>query len=266
MVIFTDFMEKLGLNIQIAAESNLGLHRSANEDSFLVCRPDASSALACVADGIGSHTDGKLASSICCRDLLEWASGEKHLNDDPEAFLKNFFSRTNERIFERNYRESRLRPMGCTAVAAFFTRRLITILNVGDSRFYEYLPGRDEPLKQITVDHHPDDEILEKLSLVYNVNKDKLKHRVLLHSLGTRHEFMPDIFTVVPHPEAIYLLCSDGLSGHVPAERIAAVLSDRTLLPRKITSALIREALLCGGQDNITVITAKYAGEENGIA
>ena len=156
--------------------------------------------------------------------------------------------------------------MGCTAVAAFFTRRLITILNVGDSRFYEYLPGREEPLKQITIDHHPDDEILEKLSRAYNVNKDNLKHRVLLHSLGTRHEFMPDIFTVVPHPEAIYLLCSDGLSGHVPAERIAAVLSDRPLSPRKITSALIREALLCGGQDNITVITAKYTGEENGIA
>ncbi len=266
MVFFTDFMEKLGLNIQIAAESNIGLHRSDNEDSFLICRPDAESALACVADGIGSHTDGKLASSICCRDLLEWASDGKHFTDDPEDFLKDFFTRTNEKIFERNYRESRLRPMGCTAVAACFTRRLITILNVGDSRFYEYLPGRDEPLKQITIDHHPDDEILEKLSEVYNVKKDNLKHRVLLHSLGTRYEFMPDIFTVIPDPDAIYLLCSDGLSGHVPEERIAAVLSDRTLSARKLTSALVREALLCGGRDNVTVITAKYTGEENGIA
>ena len=266
MVILTDFMEKLGLNIQIAAESNIGLQRSANEDSFLVCRPDAESALVCVTDGIGSHADGKLASSICCRDLLEWASDDKHDKRDPETFLKDFFSRTNEKIFERNYRESRMRPMGCTAVAAFFTRSLITILNIGDSRFYEYLPGREEPLKQITADHHPDDETLEKLSAAYKISKNSLKQRVLLHSLGTRHEFMPDIFTVKPQPGAVYMLCSDGLSGLVPAERIAAILADSALPVRKLTSALIREALVFGGQDNVTVITAKYTGDFNGLA
>ena len=151
--------------------------------------------------------------------------------------------------------------MGCTAVAAFFTRSLITVLNIGDSRFYEYLPGRDEPLKQITTDHHPDDETLEKLSAAYKISKNSLKQRVLLYSLGTRHEFMPDIFTIVPLPGAVYMLCSDGLSGFVPEERIAAILSESTLPVRKLTSALIREALVFGGQDNVTVITAKYTGE-----
>ena len=102
---------------------------------------------------------------------------------------------------------------------------------------------------------------MEKLSAAYKISKNSLKQRVLLYSLGTRNECMPDIFTIVPQPGAVYMLCSDGLSGLVPEERIAAILSDSTLPVRKLTSALIREALVFGGQDNVTVITAKYTGE-----
>lgn len=156
--------------------------------------------------------------------------------------------------------------MGCTAVAAFFTSDLITVLNIGDSRFYEYLPGREQPLKQITLDHHPDGEVLERLSAVYHIDKSNLQRRVLLHSLGTRQDCSPDIFDLIPVPGATYLLCSDGLSGAVPVERIAAILSDPFLPVRKLTSSLIRETLLCGGEDNVTVITAKYSGGGNGVA
>ena len=259
-------MEKRVFDLQIAAESNIGLNRSGNEDSFLVCRPDDFRVLACVADGIGSHSDGKLASSICCRDLMEMAMAESSDLSDAENFLKNSFSCINEKIFERNYRERRLSPMGCTAVAALFSRETITVLNIGDSRFYEYLPGRSEPLKQITVDHHPDDELLEKLSAAYSVDKKSLQKRVLMHSLGTNSQLFCDIFTVPLQAGARYLLCSDGLSGRVPGERIAAVLANETLSARQMTSALIREALLCGSRDNITVITAELKGDDHGIA
>ena len=264
--IFTDFMEKPAFNIQMAAESNIGLHRSGNEDSFLVFNRNGTFAIGCVADGIGSHSDGKFASSICCRDLLAQALDDSVDKREPETFLRTFFNNVHEKIFERNYREKRPLPMGCTAVAAFFTRDDVTVLNVGDSRFYEFLPGREQPLKQITVDHHPDDELLTRLSRTYQVDKEKLMHRVLLHSLGTRHQLVPDVFTLVPQPGAKYLLCSDGLSGFVSEERIGAILADETLSVRQLTSALLREALLCGGRDNITVITAQYSGEDNGIA
>lgn len=259
-------MEKPVLNIQFAAESNVGLHRSNNEDSFLVCRPDADSVLACVADGIGSHSDGKLASSICCRDLLEYAMAHKVRHGDPESFLKQVFSQINTKLFERNYREKRLRPMGCTAVSAFFTGDLITVLNIGDSRFYEYLADRKKPLQQITVDHHLDEEGLEKLAREHQVDKETLRHRVLLNSLGTRQQAEPDIFTVTVKPGAKYLLCTDGLSGRVPEERISKIMSNGDLSCRGLTSALVREALVCGGRDNITVITVIISGDSDGIA
>ena len=259
-------MEKHTFNIQFAAESNIGLHRSNNEDSFLVCRPDADSAFACVADGIGSHSDGKLASSICCRDLLEYVMADKSQFSDPENFLKQIFSQINTKLFERNYREKRPRPMGCTAVSALFAKDAITVLNVGDSRFYEYFAGREKPFQQITVDHHLDEERLEQLSKEYQVDKEALRKRVLMHSLGTRQQPEPDIFTVIPKAGARYLLCSDGLSGRVPEERIKAIMANEKLSCRELTSALIREALVCGGRDNITIITAIISGEADGIA
>ena len=111
-----------------------------------------------MADGIGSHSDGKIASSICCRDLLDAAmqySEEKF--SDPENFLRTTIAAVNEKLFERNYREIRPRPMGSTAVSAFFEADLITVANVGDSRLYEYFAGREEPFRQVTVDHRPDE-------------------------------------------------------------------------------------------------------------
>ena len=85
---FSDFMKKRTLNIQMAGESNRGLRRSRNEDSFLVCRPGTAYAFACVADGIGSHSDGQLASMICCRDFLNAALRYDFENGNPELFLK----------------------------------------------------------------------------------------------------------------------------------------------------------------------------------
>lgn len=255
-------MKKQSLSISLAGETNRGLHRSRNEDSFLVCRPDDFSALACAADGIGSHSDGNIASLICCRDLFNAAmqySPEKFAS--PEEFLQKTFAAVNEKLFERNYREIRLRPMGCTAVSAFFEEELITISSIGDSRFYEYLPGRNEPLRQITIDHRPDEEFLDRLSMKYKQDKQTLRSRVLMHSLGTRdHAHVKlDIFKITPRPGAIYLLCSDGLCGRVPDENIAAILArGNELNTRELTSLLVREALLFGGRDNITVITARY--------
>ena len=266
MVFLTDFMEKHAFDIRFAAESNIGLHRSNNEDSFVVCRPEPGSVLACVADGIGSHTDGKLASSICCRELLERVLGKRSQYGSCEEFLKNSFDQINTRLFERNYREKRPRPMGCTAVSAFFAGDEITLLNIGDSSFYEYIDGRDKPLKQITVDHHLGEDHLEKLSREYQVDKDVLRHRVLLHSLGTRQQINPDIFTLALTPGAKYLLCSDGLSGRVPEERIQAIMANDRFSCRELTSALVREALVCGGRDNITVITVSVSGEADASA
>ncbi|MBO5668327.1 MAG: serine/threonine-protein phosphatase [Lentisphaeria bacterium] len=252
-------MKKQILDIKIAGETNIGLHRSRNEDSFLVCRPDEYSALACVADGIGSHSDGKIASSICCRDLLDAAmqySEEKF--SDPENFLRTTIAAVNEKLFERNYREIRPRPMGSTAVSAFFEADLITVANVGDSRLYEYFAGREEPFRQVTVDHRPDEELLDKLSEKYNQDKRTLRSRVLLHSLGTRHRATIDIYKITPITGAVYLLCSDGLCGRVPDDNIAAILAEPGLSVRELTSRLVREALIFGGRDNISVITARY--------
>lgn len=245
--------------LEIAGESNTGLLRRSNEDHYLICHPCCGKmSLAVVSDGVGGHSDGEIASMICCRELFEAAVNRLTLNEDPAQFLQRELAAVNRKLFERNYHEGRARPMGCTAVAALFSRKMITVANVGDSRFYEFLPGREKALQQISRDHRPDEELLEKLAELYQKDKEELRPRILLNSLGTHYSANVDVFCVKPHPQARYMLCSDGLSGQTPEAVIARIMGGRGERIRDFTSALMREALIYGARDNVTVICARY--------
>ena len=255
------------LNIAAAGETNAGLLRRVNEDCFLICRPcGGKKLLAVVSDGIGGHSDGEIASMICCRDMMDAAMGDLRENDDPQEFLLRTLESINSKLFERNYREERLHPMGCTVVAALFDAERIVIANIGDSRFYQFVPGEVPELQQITRDHRPKEKVLEGLALKYRVSKEILRSRVLQCALGTRHDIQADFYFSGVLPGASYLLCSDGLHGRTPDVAISRCLNTPERSVRERTSALVREALLYGGRDNVTVITVQYVNGENNNA
>ena len=239
--------------LEIAGESNIGTIRHHNEDNFLILAPPRDEAvLAVVADGIGGHSRGEVASFICCRELYLTAQELPGSRWD-EQFLTDTLQKINSRIFNFNYRGRRPKPMGCTVVAAIFRKDTVIIASAGDSRLYEfYRAPEKKALCQITTDHRPQ-------------GYDKVKNESLLRytnlvsrSLGTAKHLQIDIHRLPRNPGAKYLLCSDGLYNHQPDQVLAGVLgSDKS--PRQSVNELLRGALLSGERDNITVICAADA-------
>lgn len=257
----TIFQGLLYMNINfarltIAGESNTGPIRHHNEDNILIYAPPGGSAvLAAVADGIGGHSRGEIASRICCRELLR-----KAMKCDCAAWDGDFLNRSlqqiNREMFDFNFRSFRLRPMGCTVAAAVFTADKVTFASAGDSRIYEFCRnGEGQPLHQLTTDHRPEG-YAELLST------GKIRHLSLVsRSLGTAKHLEVDIREKSRPANAVYMLCSDGLYNRLPSQVISGILGS-PLAPRKMVGILVREAMLAGEKDNISVICAAPAGKE----
>ena len=243
--------------ITLAGESNIGLTRQHNEDSFLVLAPPGGQgALAMISDGIGGHSKGELASYICCRELFRSAMAVESSSWD-ENFLKTALLRANDRIYNLNCLGRRIPPMGCTVVAAVFFSDHIIVASAGDSRLYEYDREKTPALTQLTTDHRPGAKELHR----HRVRRSRSKNMVNL-SIGTQKCVEPEIKTFPRSPGAKYLLCSDGLYSKLPDAFFAGMLGAE-YTPREMTGKMLREALLAGERDNITLICG--APEAEGI-
>ncbi len=240
--------------VRIAAESNIGLVRKHNEDSYVYLRlPGRRSVFAMVADGVGGHSNGALASLICCRDL---ARAYRLANDDElltpggaEEFLNQVLGQANRRIFERNYHEKQARPMGSTIVAGLFFPDQLIVASAGDSRLYE-LDGFGT-LHQRTVDHTFATEYMRKYGNEGKFTDDM--QNVIVRAVGPRHDLELDIMRCPRMPRSRYFLCSDGASRYVPDRKLAEILRD-SASPREAVNTVMRTSLLAGGRDNITAM------------
>ena len=242
-------MEYNHAQLAIAGESNVGLTRSHNEDNFLICTPPGGAAvLALIADGIGGHAQGEIASYICCREVFKAAMATDSANWD-EKFLRDALQNANARIFNRNFSELRSRPMGCTVAAAIFHRDHFIIANAGDSRIYEYNHNDAPALNQLTEDHRP------AAREGHHSRKRRESYNLISRSLGTQRQVMLDVKSFPRAPEARFLLCSDGLYSGVPDSVFAGLLGS-DLPVRTVTGKLMREALLSDSHDNISIICA----------
>ena len=228
--------------ITIAGESNIGLGRSKNEDNYAIAAfPGFPSALAVVADGIGGHRGGEVASTCCCRwvlrDFVRRGRGIS-LGTDAGVFLAESIGGASRRIYLRNELDRCERPMGCAILGAVFTENEIAFCGAGDCRLYEYSPA-EASLRQLSCD---------------DVAEDRC---TLCNAAGIRYcaELRP---VIVPrNADRYYILCSDGLHHFVPDAEISAVLSAADS-PRRAVSMLMRRALLHKAGDNITIVVARH--------
>ena len=226
--------------LTVAGESNIGLGRPKNEDNYAIAAfPGFPSALAVVADGIGGHRGGEVASTCCCRWILRdyvHKCRELSLGTDAGVFLAESIGAASRRLYLRNEFDRSLRPMGCAILGAVFTEREIAFCGAGDCRLYEFSPA-DATLRQLSSD---------------DVANDRC---TLCNAAGIRYcaELTPEI--VRRNAECVYILCSDGLHHFVPDAEIAAVLAEAKS-PRRAVSLLMRRALLRKAGDNITIVVA----------
>jgi len=208
-----------------------------------------------VADGMGGHRGGEVASAMAVETMQEVVE-EQLANGSPVSprdVLKHAYRESSRRIFQKSTRENpELMGMGTTMVAALGYENKVYLGNVGDSRAYLF---KDNNLWQVTEDHSLVNEQIRAGILDPNNPDSSVGRNVITRSVGFEEEVLVDIVEREVAPGEVFLLCSDGLCGLVSNERIAEIC--RKNQPQQIVTKCIEEAKKAGGDDNISVIIIK---------
>jgi protein phosphatase len=237
------------VTITAGAGTHPGLVRSANEDS-MVTTP----LFAAVADGMGGHAAGEVASRLAVECIAELAAQPAPRPDD----VVEAIARANHRILEQGATHRELAGMGTTLsgiglVDVAGTPQWI-VFNVGDSRVYRYADGT---LAQLSVDHSEVAELLAAGQLSADEARDYPRRNVVTRSLGSDPPPRPDVWVFPPQPGERFLICSDGLTLELSDAQIAAVL-EKYPDPPTAARELIEHALAAGGRDNVTAIVVAH--------
>ncbi|RME78524.1 MAG: Stp1/IreP family PP2C-type Ser/Thr phosphatase, partial [Chloroflexi bacterium] len=245
-----------GIGWQIAGLTDVGLKRELNEDSFLMVEsttPDGIPyGLYVVADGLGGHQSGEIASQLTIEAILHHF--QQHPIQSPadrfDEWLTQAAHEANRAVLARQADQPEGRKMGSTVVMALVIEGQAHIANVGDSRAY-LLTHAD--IDQISEDH----SLVERLVQIGQLTRDEARRHknrnVLYNTIGDRPEMDVGLYQTPLQPGDRLLLCSDGLSGMVTDEEILTI-SQNQPDPAKACQSLVRAAKSAGGSDNITVI------------
>jgi PPM family protein phosphatase len=236
--------------MDIGKATHLGNVRKINEDSFLV-KESKGSFLLVVADGMGGHNAGEIASAMAVKNIEEYILNENFKVD--EERLSKALKFTNKTVFESADKQIRHRGMGTTVTAVFIKDSKACFANVGDSRAYWMGDGE---LKQITKDHSYVQMLVDQKVLTNEEARFHPRRNLITRAIGTTEKIEVDTFCCEFNEDDIILLCSDGLTSHVDDDFIKATLSENNSVDMQIKK-LIDEALKQGGSDNITVLIAK---------
>lgn len=256
------------MRIDIAAQTDVGRRKRNNEDCYGVFREDTpgmqlidEGAMLCVADGLGGHVGGEVASKLAVsmvKDALKKAPPAPPADDEEEdqgplPVLTQAIYDANNSIHQTNQEVVRSgRPMGTTLLAAVVTPRKVYIGNVGDSRCYHFRGGE---IIDRTKDHSWVDEQVE-LGLMSKAEASVDSRRnVVTRCLGTHPDVVADTYIWHVVPGDILLLCTDGLVNMVKDAEIKQEFA-KNASPAEIAHNLVAMANDNGGKDNITVIVA----------
>lgn len=253
----------MGLRIEVAGETNVGMKRNHNEDNFSIIED---SGLYIVADGMGGHASGEVASKMAVDSLRDFFTST---NDDPERTWPYKMDRSkgyeenrlitgiklaNLRIYESAQRDAKQRGMGTTIVSLFAVEDGVYVGHVGDSRVYRL---RDGKIEQLTDDHSLLNDYIKMKRLTAEEIANFPHKNVIVRALGMKDTVKVDTRFEKPQEKDIYLLCSDGLSGPVTDDEMLEICTSASDL-KAAASALIAKANENGGPDNITVILARW--------
>jgi PPM family protein phosphatase len=233
------------LVLRYAVRSDVGLLREGNEDSAY-----AGPRLLAVADGMGGHAAGEVASSVTIASMAELDSEPP--GGDMLAELSSAVAAANTRLQEMIIANPAVEGMGTTLTALFWSDGHAAVCHIGDSRGYLL---RENELYQITHDHTLVQSLVDEGRISVDDVSTHPQRSLLLRALDGRSIAEPDLSVHEGQPGDRYLLCSDGLSGVVSDETLRDTLAT-IAEPEAVTRQLIELALLGGGPDNITCIVA----------
>ncbi|BCB03307.1 Stp1/IreP family PP2C-type Ser/Thr phosphatase [Bacillus sp. KH172YL63] len=236
-----------------------GKVRQHNEDSAGVFVNPHGDHLAIVADGMGGHRAGDVASQLTISILKDfWENTEKfNTADEAENWLKSTINEVNNKVYTYSQSNSECEGMGTTLVGAICTSLFATIVNIGDSRGYIL---NENGFHQLTEDHTLVNELVRSGEITKEDAEHHPRKNVILRAIGTESSISMDIKTIMFEDDDVILLCSDGLSNKVSEKEMKDVLVQDQSLEYKGES-LVQLANEYGGEDNITVVIVEFAAE-----
>ena len=238
------------------ALSDKGQERKINQDSCGYYTADTGLSFFIVADGMGGHNAGEVASEIAVETFVDQAKSIKGIDQIEQApgFIKEVCRRANNIILYKAAADSSRTGMGTTAVTAVVSENKIVIGNLGDSRAYIISDGK---INQVTEDHSYVEQLLKAGTIKEEEAKVHPRRNEITKALGVEFYCEPDIFELEYKEGDVLLLCSDGLDKMIDDEMILEIAS-RDNEPTLICQRLVDAANAAGGLDNISVIAVVF--------
>lgn len=223
--------------------SDIGRVRSTNQDAYLV--QEGVYPLYAVADGMGGHLGGDIASAMAIEGLKACLKDQVPSED----VISDCVGRISREIFDRQVKDLSLQGMGTTLTLLWEDEVQVYLGHVGDSRAYLLREGK---LRQLSHDHSLVSELLRSGVIDEEAAGDYPYRNVITRAVGTEEEILCDTAVIDKRPGDRFLLCSDGLSEYVKREQMQEMLHRESL--EAIADTLLTLALERGGRDNITLI------------
>jgi PPM family protein phosphatase len=280
------------LRVEIHATSHVGRVRRGNEDNYLLLNiakskawtssqengefviesqqfdVDPNGIVLAVSDGMGGALAGEVASKLAvesvCEKLLSVDDDDATLTPDDyeNQLISSLYNATlyaNYLIHQQGRSDPQFQGMGATFTAIGATPKSVDIIQVGDSRAYLIRNGK---IYQVTKDQSLVQQLIDAQQISPEEAETHTLKNVILQALGAQNEIYPVSARIEPHLNDVFVLCSDGLSNKVDAANMQRIVLENIEQLEMACAGLVKLANENGGEDNITVIIAKFTGEE----
>ncbi|WP_176717330.1 Stp1/IreP family PP2C-type Ser/Thr phosphatase [Vulcanibacillus modesticaldus] len=241
--------------MQAAVRTDVGKVRAINEDYIFVSDPYPNGLLvAIVADGMGGHQAGEIASKTAVEVIYHEIHQIMSNNLSIEGYqlaLEKAIHKANGEVYKQSLNNDGYRGMGTTILASIISPEWIILGHIGDSRAYLV---DDNNIRQLTEDHSLVNELVKEGQLTQEEAMTHPKKNILTRALGTEEKVKVDICLIHWEKDQTLLLCSDGLTNHVSDEKIFEVLNQKDVSIENKTDYLLSLAIDAGGEDNISII------------
>lgn len=235
--------------MQARGITHTGLVRDKNEDSF---RIEKEIGLGVVADGMGGHKSGEVASAVAVDTFISETKRLLSASYEPMEILSEAFKKANSAVFELARKDESKSGMGTTLTAVLLLDKLY-IAHVGDSRLYRW---RNNSLNLLTEDHSYVAELVRNGSITSSEAFEHPQRNVLLKALGTEEHVVPDLIIENIEAHDILILCTDGLHSLISLQEMEGLMR-RAAFDNDFLQKLLERCLALGAPDNLTVVLIK---------
>jgi len=251
--------------IQYACKTDKGSVRLHNEDALIYRTEDHNpegfdiesyGSLFTIADGMGGHSAGEIASNIACQEMLKYYLRTDLSEETMWDYLKGLYYQINENVLLQSLRVADFNGMGTTLTTLIIRKQKAWIAHVGDTRIYLI---RGHEMDQITQDHTEVQSLVEQ-GLFSQEEADRCPARnVLSQAIGVDNRLRVFTWAELIQPDDMFLICSDGLSDMLSKAQIFSIIQSNANRLQRACRELLDKAKHAGGADNITIILVKVS-------